>query len=401
MADFMAELPLYQQSGALTSFLVDYRRNIDASLTSSIVERVEGLTIAMYEHGIIEEADVVLTQAWLQDLLAAGYVLPGSAQVEASTKDDVKEGPRVQRLEASHKLLVIAVPSVRKERREKIRETWLTWADDRITLRFFCEWSKDKNSNTALKKEMEAHGDIVVLNIEPGMNFGLKLLEAMRWMSKNYSFDFFLRLDDDYFLCLPRLLEELDSTLLVIYPEPMPPIYVGQLHCERGHTRHDEAYMLLTGLLVGRILNTDGLMCGGHGGTTAGYWFTKGNPGNKEGDVQWLSDSRLGVFKDSWMAKNQTGDTEPGVKNVCKDYMGIHHSYPDRIDLLWPAARDAEALPISRGHKPLFDFMGNECPSLLVESGIPLQFLEKRDNAQECNSFRAHGGINYGKESHN
>ena len=38
-----------------------------------------------------------------------------------------------------HITLVIAVPSVRPDRRKDIRETWSKWADDRVILRFFTE----------------------------------------------------------------------------------------------------------------------------------------------------------------------------------------------------------------------------------------------------------------------
>ena len=38
-----------------------------------------------------------------------------------------------------HMTLVIAVPSVRPDRRKAIRETWSKWGDDRVILRFFTE----------------------------------------------------------------------------------------------------------------------------------------------------------------------------------------------------------------------------------------------------------------------
>ncbi|CAN0343703.1 unnamed protein product, partial [Ascophyllum nodosum] len=78
LADFQAELPLYQRSGALVAFLLEYRSQLDEIDPSdgrftSIMERVEALAITMYEYGILEEVDVELTQAWLQDLWAVGY----------------------------------------------------------------------------------------------------------------------------------------------------------------------------------------------------------------------------------------------------------------------------------------------------------------------------------------
>lgn len=75
LADFQAELPLYERSGALVNFLVEYRRQLaeGSAAGSSLPERIDALSIAMYEYGILDEADVELTQAWLQDLVAIGY----------------------------------------------------------------------------------------------------------------------------------------------------------------------------------------------------------------------------------------------------------------------------------------------------------------------------------------
>lgn len=52
MADSMAELPSYQQSCALKTFLVDYHSKLDHSSATSTVECVEGLGIVMYEYGL-------------------------------------------------------------------------------------------------------------------------------------------------------------------------------------------------------------------------------------------------------------------------------------------------------------------------------------------------------------
>ena len=69
----------------------------------------------------------------------------------------------------------------------------------------------------ALELEASLYGDLVVMEISQGMNFGLKLVSAMRWMYERYSFSFFLRLDDDYFLCLKHLLDELLEGLAQVF----------------------------------------------------------------------------------------------------------------------------------------------------------------------------------------
>ncbi|CAN0472199.1 unnamed protein product, partial [Laminaria digitata] len=114
-------------------------------------------------------------------------------------------------------LLVIAIVTIRAERRTAVRNSWLTLGDDRLVLRFFTEAPDESQSEgqaeaRALEEESATYGDLVVLEIERGMNFAIKLLSAMKHVSSLYKFDFFLRLDDDYFLCLDRLLDELEAT---------------------------------------------------------------------------------------------------------------------------------------------------------------------------------------------
>lgn len=64
LADFQAELPLYERSGALVEFLLAYRQeNRMSSIYSGLTPcQVEGLAVTMFEHGIVEEEDVILTQ---------------------------------------------------------------------------------------------------------------------------------------------------------------------------------------------------------------------------------------------------------------------------------------------------------------------------------------------------
>ena len=102
-------------------------------------------------------------------------------------------------MEKRHVKLVIAVPSARPDRRQAIRETWSKWVNDQDVLRFFTDSWKDKES-AAEAEEASTHGDIIAQDVGGGMNFGLKLPLAMKWMSERYYFVFFLRLDDDYFL---------------------------------------------------------------------------------------------------------------------------------------------------------------------------------------------------------
>lgn len=75
LADFQAELPLYERSGVLIDFLEKYRRE-SITLSDSgtyFPSIIEDLAVAMYEHGILGKMDVKLTRAWLMDLSSVGY----------------------------------------------------------------------------------------------------------------------------------------------------------------------------------------------------------------------------------------------------------------------------------------------------------------------------------------
>lgn len=175
-------------------------------------------------------------------------------------------------------MLVIAVVLARAERRETIRESWLAWGDERVQVRFFTKAPAAGSAEEAvLRGESVVHGDVVLMDISPGMNFGLKLVWAMRWMNDHFTFELFLRLDDDYFLCLRRLLGELSATSEE-RAQPLK-VYAGHMYCNAMWTRSsiDEAYLLLSAELVHRALAIPDLKCAGHAGTTAGWWFTQGN----------------------------------------------------------------------------------------------------------------------------
>lgn len=403
LADFQAELPLYQRGGALASFLFEYASQLSqdtgfktstGDCSSTLPERVETLTVTMYEYGILEIEDVTLSQAWLQDLSAAGYPLPPCGDVRpvvdgAAGSEKMPESsnpPLVNAEDRPHVLLTIAVVSGRPDRRQAIRDSWMGWADDRVLVRFFTEAPNEKDADgrdeaAALAEEMATFGDVEILEISPGMNFALKLVEAMRWMSERYTFDFFLRLDDDYFLCLKRLLDELDATSKSLAGgQDRPMIYAGSRYCIEHRTRIDEAYALLSGGVVDRVLSTPDLECGAHAGTTMGVWFTKGQRLNKDGDVEWVHDERLDHVGQYWKVDGEGADRSQ-YSSVCVKHMGIHHSYVGELGQLWAEAKGTPA-PASDDFMTYRD--DGSCSS--VANGVSNQVFAQ-DDAQLCADF--------------
>lgn len=76
--DFEAERPLYERSGALVEFLLEYRQEVDTQGVDGLTpSQVEDLAITMFEYGIVEEEDVTLAQVGcLRDSFAIRATLP-------------------------------------------------------------------------------------------------------------------------------------------------------------------------------------------------------------------------------------------------------------------------------------------------------------------------------------
>lgn len=310
-------------------------------------------------------------------------------------------------------------------------------------MRFFTEQPDASNPKTrhdaemqtkALEEEANKFGDLVFLDIDRGMNFALKLVSAMRYLSAQYTFDFFLRLDDDYFLCLRRLLGELEivkhsrkaalSTgitpalenntqhVLAVESEgsrleygkqdqPTPLlIYAGHRYCQKEHTRIDEAYILLSGPLVDRVLSTPNLICSKHAGISTGRWFTYGNPVNPTNDVTWVNDDRLDHGGRFWEKSRHAEAPRPSYESVCSSHIGVHHTYADQMRLLWAHASDTgEVLPkqgVSEAgvvESILKMYAGDgKCLTGVTEK------IFARDGAQSCDGFRADVRVHCGKE---
>lgn len=110
--------------------------------------------------------------------------------------------------------LVVAILSapVRFDHREGIRQTWMKQCtSEEVVCRFFTDSLSDMEQKvqSVLANESAKYGDIEFMPIPKGYNFGLRLLWLMEWSLERFEFDFFLRMDDDYFVCLKRLLFEI------------------------------------------------------------------------------------------------------------------------------------------------------------------------------------------------
>jgi hypothetical protein len=96
------------------------------------------------------------------------------------------------------------------ERRDLIRKTYLQHVPDNIMYKFII----GKETSKELQKEMDEYHDILPLNIKENMNEG-KTLEFFKTISEtfeNQELDFILKADDDAYLQLERIANDLAHT---------------------------------------------------------------------------------------------------------------------------------------------------------------------------------------------
>ena len=85
--------------------------------------------------------------------------------------------------------------------------------------------------------ERNRYKDLVLRPLVGRWEFGLRFLNQIKRAMANFDFQYLLRIDDDYFLCLKRLLSELPM-------RAKQHLVWGNFHCEVGITWIDESFMV-------------------------------------------------------------------------------------------------------------------------------------------------------------
>ena len=123
-----------------------------------------------------------------------------------------------------------------KDRRQAIRETWLR--DCKPHKNIMCKFFTDRLDSTGnpadnktvrmLERESSKNNDdLILVNSMSGHNFALRFLVVLDYAMRVTHFEYFLRIDDDHFPCLDRIVAELPS-------RPNTGLYWGWQHCAKG-----------------------------------------------------------------------------------------------------------------------------------------------------------------------
>ena len=248
---------------------------------------------------------------------ARAYQATKTGTPKVSLQTPVSENPKI--------LLIIAVVSApgRSQRRNAIRQTWMSKCrtNKRIVCKFFTDKYVRPNTLKQLERENELNKDMEFLPLSEGLWFGMRLLLVLKWATRNYDFFYLLRMDDDYYLCVERLLEELS-------PLPMSKFVRGYMHCKRKATRVDDGWMLLSNALIQSFLSReDLLLCHPFGDQQVAIWL------NDEKNVEIFHDFRIHHHPPAKVVHSFQRNPF-----ICKEYIAVHGTYPTQMLLFWDAS---------------------------------------------------------------
>ncbi|XP_068728364.1 uncharacterized protein [Montipora capricornis] len=234
-------------------------------------------------------------------------------------------------------LIIISTAPARFPRRQAVRETW--WKHCRKNMQVKCffvtdGFIPDNAKRDLLLQERNQYKDI---ELQPllGWEFGLRFLYQIKWAYAKFDFQYLLRLDDDYFLCLKRLLAELPM-------RPKENLIWGLFHCQAGITWIDESFMIFTPDIISKFLsqNESTMLCHPHADQQIGLWLN-GIP-----TKQFIHDSRL--YHHPPASFNPKFNK---VTDVCDSYLGIHGTYEEKMRYFGSNANDGR-----KEESPFSDF---------------------------------------------
>ncbi len=171
-----------------------------------------------------------------------------------------------------------------------------------------------------ISEEQDTFKDLEFQSLTGGVEFGIRYMYHLAWAASNYNFDYFLRMDDDYFICLDRVINEL----------PMPPVgnfHWGWVHCIKNITRPEESTIMFSYDVIARFLSQDPskLFCHPWADQLIAVWVEQLNL-----PILYHTDPRLHHHPPAESLKEFQNP-----KDICVRYIGVHGSYPKTMNNLW------------------------------------------------------------------
>ena len=165
-------------------------------------------------------------------------------------------------------IAVISAP-FRLDRRTAVREGYASTVNNfPIAFRFFTDALElEPQVRKDLVKEKEMHKDLEMIPTKGGYWLTHRYLHALFWAFKHYDFMFFLKTDDDYFLCLDNLNNDLK------HRKQEKLLYWGHLRCKTRLVNIDEGFVIVSADLAQEFIRrNDSLYCSPFAGQMIAMW---------------------------------------------------------------------------------------------------------------------------------
>ncbi|XP_066923892.1 uncharacterized protein [Clytia hemisphaerica] len=212
-----------------------------------------------------------------------------------------------------------------KNRRDVIRMTWFKECQRKTKLvrcNFFTDSFDGLNQTDVdkIQEENRQYNDMLFMPIKGGHRFAERLVWMLQWYTENYDFQYFLRVDDDYFICMERLLYELPY-------RPKSGLYWGYTHCTDNVIRVDEGWMLLSRDIIDEALSKldTTLPCHPFGDQAVALWIKESKL-----DINWFPDNNRIVHQATAYNEHQYM-----FNGFCNVYLAMHGSYQLQMLKYW------------------------------------------------------------------
>ena len=242
------------------------------------------------------------------------------------TKEKVTQENTQETLPKIELFIAILSAPHRRSRRIGLRQTWLSTVHNYpVAFKFFTDGQELSNETKhTLQLEQKKFGDLELLPTRGGYWFSHRLLHALFWANKHYNFKFFLRMDDDYFLCLNHLYNDLQ------YRKDEKFLYWGWLHCDQREVRIDEGFVVFGVDLVREITRrNNSLLCHPFGDQMVEMLMTRLD---REG-------VKATYFPDNARLMHRGLTLTRVTEDLCRNILAVHKAYPQQMKVLWSVTK--------------------------------------------------------------
>jgi len=215
-----------------------------------------------------------------------------------------------------------------KDRRDGIRDSWgsLCRANKLAVCKFIIDGLDnlgqeipEGRKNTILT-ESKKYDDITIMDSYAGKNFLYRLYRTLIWASERYNFDYFVRIDDDHYLCFERLMFELPQR------REEKNMYWGFQHCYKGGVRIDPGLLIMSEDLIQYFMGRkENLKCTPFEDIGVSIWV---HQRMEKENITWFADERI-FHKQVKKFPDLLNRTQ-----ICHEYLSLHGSYVKEMPLL-------------------------------------------------------------------